>query len=98
MATVTGVKVAHGTLVAATADTVTMSATSDAFEVINRGTTELYFNINRAAAATVGGADCYALPGGSSFTLQYPLRDTLKLSVISTGTPTYSVTVGAPTY
>lgn len=95
MATVSKNRAYHGTLVASTVDTVTLSRTYARVQVINRGgTSEIYWTTN-GTNPTVGGDDCYvvASPIGSSDTranFQAP-QNTCVVKLISTGNPTYSV-------
>ena len=91
MAAVAGIRAAHATLVAATADTVTMSGgQGKAAEIVNHGTDAIYFRVDGTAA--VSAADENEVVIGSE-RLSVWLPDSGEVSVISAGTPTYSVIV-----
>lgn len=81
------------TLAASTADTVTFTGPNlAAVEVISDGVAALYVSVD-AAAATVAGSHCYLLPAGAVTSRVITVRTggTTDLSLISSGTPTYSV-------
>lgn len=82
------------TLVASTADTVTISGASDKVEIISDGTAAVYYSTN-GTAATVAGAHCYLLPAGaiSVDVREYWDAADAVISLISAGTPTLSVQV-----
>jgi hypothetical protein len=91
MAAVAGIRAAHATLVAATADTVTLSGGGrKAAEIVNHGTDAIYFRTDGTAA--VSAADENEVVIGSE-RLSIWLGDDGEVSVISAGTPTYSVIV-----
>lgn len=82
----------HETLVASTADSVTFTDDITEVEVLNRdGAAEIYFTVD-GSTPTVGGENCRVLPaaiGGLELRVEH--GDVVKL--ISSGTPTYSVSV-----
>jgi hypothetical protein len=82
------------TLVANTADTVTFADNVDRVEIITDGAAELFVRVSEdGAAATVGGANTDMLPAGGSSSLDLPspgIGGTV-VSLISSGTPKYSV-------
>lgn len=84
----------HGTLVASTVTTVTLPSNVTQLEVLNRsGSAEIYFTVDGSTSPTVGGNDCYVLPASIGATI-VSSQDTANTVVrlISSGTPTYSVT------
>jgi len=92
MAAVAGARIATATLVASTADTVTLSEKGRrGLEIVNHGTDAIYFRTDGTAAVeaadengvVLGGERLYVGGGGDDATL----------SVISAGTPTYTVSV-----
>jgi hypothetical protein len=96
MGAVTATPNYHGQLTAGVVDTVTMNGTWESIQVVNRsGTAEIYFTVN-GTAATVGGANCYVLPAclgvATPGRVNFTAPDTI--SLISTGTPTYSIIGG----
>jgi hypothetical protein len=89
-----GLIAAHDkTLVANTTDTVTFVDDCDRIEVLSDGTAALYFTVD-GSTAIVSGAHCYKLPAGSaSAAVVNPLNPAgPAVSLISSGTPSYSVT------
>ena len=91
MAAVAGIRSAHATLAASTADTVTLSGGSrKSAEIVNHGTDAIYFRTDGTAA--VEAADENEVVLGSE-RLSIRLGDAGEVSVISGGTPTYSVIV-----
>jgi hypothetical protein len=98
MATLTAHRAKHvAALAANTADTVTLDTPGDFIEVINRtavggsGAADIMVNAY-GAAATVGGDDCVIVPSGTAVVIPAPKEPNV-VSVISTGTPAYSVAV-----
>jgi hypothetical protein len=91
MAAVAGITSAHATLVADTADTVTLSGASfRPGEIVNHGTDAIYFRLDGTTA--VGLADeTEVVLGGERLSLRFPENGAL--SVVSAGTPVYSVIV-----
>tara|TARA_R110000868_G_scaffold172746_4_gene408741 strand:+ start:766 stop:1047 length:282 start_codon:yes stop_codon:yes gene_type:complete len=91
MAAVAGINSAHATLAAATADTVTLSGSSMlAGEIVNHGTDTIYFRLDGVTA--VSGADeNEVLLSQERLSIRFPQDGSI--SVISSGTPTYSVIV-----
>lgn len=81
------------TLVANVADTVTFADDCSQIEVTSDGAAALYFTTD-GTTATVGGSHCYELPAGaaSSLTVEALRPSGSVVSLISTGTPKYSVT------
>jgi hypothetical protein len=79
-------------LVASTADTVTFTDEAGSVEVWTDGTAAVFVSTD-GSPATVNGGDCYEIEpgtvGGSSRILPVGGRS---VSLISTGTPKYSVT------
>jgi len=96
MATYAAAKAKHATLTASTVDTVTLSNCSNV-EVLNRGTTELYFTVD-GTTPTVAGDNCYIVQAGAA--LQVPGssptyvqdRVAIAVKVISSAAVAYSVT------
>ena len=106
MTTATKEQCYHGTLVAATVDTVNILNPSPTVTVVNRsGVSEIYFTIN-GVAPTVGGDNTYVLPaviGALAIKVPQPTgpgaggysaaNPAFQVQLISSGTPTYSVEV-----
>lgn len=91
MAAVAGIRSCHATLVAATADTVTLSGGGGKrAEIVNHGTGTIYFRTDGTAAVSEADENEVVL---ANERLAINLPDTGILSVISAGTPTYSVIV-----
>lgn len=93
VAVAAGQKGTHGTLVAATVDTVTFTGIDfNEVEVLNRnGAAEIYFTVD-GTAPTVGGTNCYVLPAAiTSAIVGVPTTGATVVKLISAGTPTYSV-------
>jgi hypothetical protein len=93
MASCTVKRSKHATLVADTADTVTLTSRPISVELRNFSTTAVIFYRLDGIAATVSGDDTYRL--GPEETLEVDLpRDveSPQVSLISSGTPVYSVT------
>ncbi len=94
MAAYTVARSKHATLVAATADSVTLSTDYQSAEVMNRATTgDIYFTVD--GTTPVSAADnTLVVPPGGSLVVTLPSsgagNDVVKL--ISAGTPAYSVT------
>lgn len=89
MAAVAGVRSAHATLVAATADTVTISGGGGkTAEIVNHGTDAIYFRTDGVAAVSAADENEVVI-GGERLSIELP-EDGI-ISVISAGTPTYSV-------
>lgn len=91
----------HGTLVANTVATVTLNKGAGYVTVVNRsGSAEIYFTVavgtNTPVAPTVGGSDTYVLPAAIGSVRVPAAFGTVAVSLISTGTPTYSVESIAP--
>ncbi len=86
-------KAGHGTLVANTVTQVTVQ-TGRHIQVINRsGTAEIYFTVN-GVTPTVGGSDCYVVPAAIMSQTVGAAPQNVVVSLISTGTPTFSVIGG----
>lgn len=84
-------------LAASTVDTVTVSGVVDTVEVWSDGTSALYFTAD-GSTPTVGGAGTYEVPAGASAVRDgvgaKPVAGGVSVvSLISAGTPHYSVTV-----
>jgi hypothetical protein len=86
-------RVMHGTLVADTVTTVTLDHNYNRVEVLNRdGAAEIYFTVD-AGAPTVEGDGCYSLPAAiGGLEKKSPGGRATVVKMISSGTPTYSVT------
>lgn len=82
----------HGTLVSNQVTTVTLDANYRNVEVLNRsGTAEIYFTVD-GAVPTVGGADCQVLPAVVSVReVDSRASGTTVIRLISSGTPTWTV-------
>ena len=86
----------HGTLVASTAAAVTLLRADQAVEVVNRsGSAEIYFTVD-GSTPTVGGDDCYVVPASVSSYVVAVGEAEVTVTLISSGTPTYSVIGGQP--
>lgn len=92
----------HGTLTAATADTVCIVQPISKVTIVNRGTTEIYFSVGSSlapgASPTVAGNNFFVVPGtnGASVSVTVPQESSTPplgavIKLISTGTPGYSV-------
>lgn len=95
MASYQGDRAVHAkTLVAATADTVTLSRRANKVEVLSHdGAAAIYFTVD-GSAPTVAGGNTYAVPVGVGG-LEVDLDDSdppTVVKLISAGTPLYSVT------
>jgi hypothetical protein len=89
MAAVAGVRSAHATLVAATADTVTLSGGGGkGGEIVNHGTDAIYFRTDGVTAVAAADENEVVL-GGERLSIELP--STGIVSLISAGTPAYSV-------
>jgi len=89
MAAVAGVRSAHATLVAATADTVTISGGGGkGGEIVNHGTDAIYFRTD-GTAAVVAADENEVVLGSERLSIEIPTSGII--SVISAGTPTYSI-------
>lgn len=91
MAIYTAAVAKHATLVAATVDTVGLGRDFDNVEVMNRGTTELYFTAE-GQTPTVGGDDCFVVQGGATRRVQPASGQPTQIKLISTAAVPYSVT------
>jgi Chitobiase/beta-hexosaminidase C-terminal domain len=85
----------HGTLVASTVDTVTLTRSFARVQVINRlGTNEIYYTTD-GSVPTVGGDNTYVVTnqaGASDTRANFQgVKDTCVVNLISTGAMTYSV-------
>lgn len=81
----------HGTLVAATVATVTLTPNAKFVEVVNRGSDDIYFRLD-GTDPTVAGDDTYVVPGGGFTRVRNNDRDgSVSVKLISSGTPAYSV-------
>lgn len=65
MATGSAKRVFHGTLVATTVDTITMSNLTASVQVDNRGSGDIFVTTD-GTTPTVGGAECYVVPANSN--------------------------------
>lgn len=80
------------TLVASTVDTVTFHDTPQSVEVLTDGTAAIYVTVD-GTAPTVGGANTLKLPAViSARTIKHGNRGQ-PVKLISSGTPTYSVSI-----
>ena len=81
----------HATLVAATVDTVTFTAGGTGLRIRNRGTVgDIYFRFDGTAAVSVADDNYFVGPGES---LTVDQKNVPSVSLISAGTPAYSVEV-----
>jgi hypothetical protein len=78
------------TLVASTVDTVTFAGDLSGVEVVNEGTTGIYFTVN-GTAPTVGSQAAYYVPPTSVRTVPSGEAGGTVVKLISSGTPKYSV-------
>lgn len=87
-----GQRATHQTIVAATVDTVTFGVDFNEVEVLNRsGSAEIYFTVD-GTTPTVGGTNCFVVPAAiSSAIVGVPTVGPTVVKLISSGTPTYSV-------
>ena len=91
MAAVAGIRAAHATLAASTEDVVTLSGGgSRKAEIVNHGSDAIYFRTDGTAAVEEADENEVVL-GGERLSIN--LSPTGVVSVISGGTPTYSVIV-----
>lgn len=91
MAAVSGIRAATATLVAATVDTVTLTgAIGKGAEIVNQGTDAIYFRTDGVAPVSAA-AENEVVVGGERLAIE--MSSTGVVSVISAGTPTYSVIV-----
>ena len=93
MAAVAGARSASATLAAATEDVVTLSTAVGASklgEVANSGTDPIYARAD-GTAATVAGDECQVVLGGERLVMGLTAEGTI--SLISSGTPSYTVAV-----
>jgi hypothetical protein len=97
MATATVRRAYHGALTASAVDTITLSRAFEFVEIVNRsGTAEIFYTLD-GSTPTVGGAECYIVPGaivGSVRANPQGDQNTVVVNLISSGTPNYSV-IGA---
>jgi hypothetical protein len=92
MAEHTAERSAHGTLVAATVDTVTLGADWAHVEVTNLDTTSpIYVRVD-GTAPTVAGEETFVVPAGGYRILEVPTATDTVVELISAGTPDYAVT------
>lgn len=81
-------------LAASTADTVTFTDQVTTIEVLSDGSAAIYVCPQPGFTAAVGSAHCRKIPAGGPSSLTLRLSgNTQSLTLISSGTPTYSVTV-----
>lgn len=87
-------RVVHGTLVASTKATVTLTVAWRSVQVDNRAATGDIFFTTTGVDPTVGGADCFVVPPGKSLTVPNAgyANKTCVVELISSATPAYSVT------
>lgn len=79
------------TLVAATVDTVTFADDLAAVEVFTDGSEDIYFTVD-GSTPTVAGANCWFLPTAMSVRrVVVPASGGTVVKLISSATPTYSV-------
>lgn len=89
MAAVSGVRSCHATLVASTADTVTLTGGGGKrAELVNHGAGTIYFRTDGVAAVALADENEVILAGER---LSFKMPTTGVISVISAGTPTYSL-------
>lgn len=90
------VSVQDKTLTASTVDTVTFDEPVSGVEVLTDGTAAVYFSLN-GSAPVVSGQSTYKVPAASSPTSVVVCVDHgfTVVNLISSGTPTYSVTRAA---
>lgn len=82
------------TLVANAVDSVTFDEEIEAVEVLTDGSAAVYFTVD-GSVPTVSGQHCFKIPAtgaATSLTVWPPSRGLAEVQLISTGTPTYSVT------
>jgi hypothetical protein len=91
VASYTANSVTHQTLAAATVDTVTLALDFNQVEVLNRGTTDIYFTAD-GTTPTVGGNDCQIVLAGGGVKVDVPTAGATVVKLISSGTPAYTVT------
>lgn len=80
----------HATTVAGVVDEITLHNDYSSFEVINRGTDDLYFRSD-GSDPVVGGDDCEIVPGGASVLILSPGRKRIRVKVVSVGATPYSI-------
>jgi hypothetical protein len=80
------------TLSASTVDTVTIARDCDQVEVMSDGAAAIYFTVD-GSTPTVAGKKAYALPAAvGARQVTVPTSGSTVVKLISSGTPTYSVT------
>ena len=89
---------ASGTLVATTVTTVTLTLARGSVRVVNRsGSADIWFTVASSGLTppvpTVGGTDCYVAPGvaGATEEVLVGAEGPVLVSLISSGTPTFTV-------
>lgn len=84
------------TLVAATVDTVTFSRDCDTVEILSHdGAGAIYFTVD-GTTPTVAGANTLVIPAAAgALEVEVPTAGNTVVKLISSGTPTYSVTGSA---
>jgi hypothetical protein len=97
MASYSSTRAVHNTLVATTVDTVTLTAQYNRVEILNRSASGDIFVTLDGSTPSVGGNDTYVIPAtgvgtfvNPNWTNEPPISTVVKL--ISSGTPSYSVT------
>ncbi len=93
MATHSAARAVHATLTASTVDTVTLTATSNQFAVVNRGADDISYLYGAAAATdpTELGDDTLIVPGGGVAVHDWNSGVALVVKLISSGAADYSV-------
>lgn len=80
----------HGTLVAATVSTVTITGSHEDILVLNHGSDAIYFTVN-GDTPTVAGDDTFVALGGGYAYAEARGAGPYSVKLISSGTPAYSV-------
>ena len=79
----------HGTLVAATVATVSVTGTHEEIVVVNHGSDAIYFTVD-GTTPTVQGDDTFVCLGGGFATAEARGAGPYSVKLISSGTPAYS--------
>lgn len=95
MAAYTEIKSKHATLVAATADSVTLTGQAQFVEIVHHGddTDPIYFTTGAAVSAPTAAADdTEVILAGERLRIELPRQAEVRVvNLVSAGTPTYSV-------
>lgn len=98
MANITGNVAGSGTLTSSTVQTVILAEARNAVRVVNRsGTSEIWFTVSEGTTPPVpvtGAVDCYVVPAVAGASTEVKVGtgpESVEVSMISAGTPTFTV-------